>query len=487
MTLSCLSVARILTTKYPVLLKLWRPLRGFDVVVLLGYLFVLHKDAARLALPSMNSGIINDSYFLFLSSFLLALGTLFFVKNHWLKSAGSEKNRYTDFGSILCIVGLLSGIPIVISIVVSLIEHFNLFLVGGNFGLRAISTSLHRLVPFESRWIYLIGFPIILVGVTEEKLRWAKYINLGILIFLLSVTQTKINYLVLFAVIIIWFFTQSQYSFKKAILYASSFTIIGVLSLNHVVSEASRNVASLLTNKSNFAIEENNWEKTNNTTACQGFPTAVNAPAQLDQPSQSPVPTKPTSESPRNPQSLLPPQPQHQAQLQPQLQPQQQQPQNAFLKKVSTLSFLRSRLFNISARVTRVFYCLRSEAGWQPEFRGHQMFRFVGGYKPVYRWIMNSVDKQHGATAVTSAVANVVADSFLNGGFIGVGISAALAAVFWGFLFFLSANPLFFYLRMIYCSILCTQGIITAGVVVVFVLLMFLISEVWSRSRFRMT
>lgn len=417
---------------------------GFlDIAVLGGYLFIIHYVAAGLDHPLINSNIIFHSYFAGTLVFIVSLYILFKIRG-FFKINIQDHFYQTTFQYLLQWACFISGIIILISIGFSLIKNWNLIQETGLFSLRAISTSLHRLVPFESRWIYLVGPLVLFTESLDVRVRYLRILNLGLWIVLLFITQMKFNF-IFFAILVgVWGGKELLLKFKLRTLglmfFAMLMSLIG-LYMNMATNESS--VREFMAHKEIVAIEKNDWEKTQHPELCISY--------KIDDSKSS--------------QQIAP------------------SPVNSELSLASLWQQLIYRLVGTAGHVTRAFYCLREEADWSPQFKGHQLFRFIGGYKPVYRWIMEAVNGSHGATAVTSAVANFMADSYLNAGWTALIISSILASLGWLFLFGMSKNLYFVYLRFLFIMTLATQGIITSLIIPIFGALL-LLAGFLSRSIF---
>lgn len=100
---------------------------------------------------------------------------------------------------------------------------------------------------------------------------------------------------------------------------------------------------------------------------------------------------------------------------------------------------LARRTFWLPAQVLRLFVCLREE-GWRPAFRGHQAFRWLGGYIPYYRLAYGEFRPGHGSS-VSSAVTNAAADGYFNAGYAGTLLAGIVIGGLWAWLRLVSARP----------------------------------------------
>ncbi|MDD4975456.1 MAG: hypothetical protein PHY93_13940 [Bacteriovorax sp.] len=422
-------------------LKKLKILRNIDIVFLVYYIIALHLLVIKVNFPPVEkkSIIVSCGIFLFVTSVILIsikrINSLFLKHTSGFQAAIETQYLQT----IVQLIALISGSLILFSIFGSMYTYQDILYAQGGFGLRAISTSLHKLVPLETRWIYLIGPWIFLLQPKDKKVKAIKWVNALIWIILILLTQTKLNYL-----FVIFFFASFYTSelIKKFSLYKVLglilITFFSYLALNFVMIKSGSGEQVVLSNPKIINLNiENNWNHTPPTNKCNSYSpiasTAVFSERKLSFSFQD------------------------------------------------FLSNIYGRIFGVAQRATGAYYCLRDYGHWRPNFRGHQLARLLEIYKPVNRWVMQNMDPVHGATAVTSAVANFIADAYLNSGYLGIFLASGLSIFGWIFLKLLSEINssqafYFLYLRYLFCLILMSQSFISAFIVLFFLFLIYYIS-----------
>lgn len=416
-------------------------LLNFDLYFLIGYLYLVHAATKEFYMPDLDPQKPLNVYFLFVAVMVFVILGLKFSGLIKKNESIFSLIRSESIEKVVLGVGFISGLFISISIVFALVQYWDHVAAAGSFGFRAVSTSLHRLVPFESRWIFLFGPWILFLSPQKKYLKVLRFICFIFWIFLLFVTQTKFNYIFVIFIYLIWAFTVFKNSPLKTIMSGIFLLVFVTIGLKINMSKSIVSIETVLGDKKISTIAPNTWENTQNWEICSPY---------KDHPKKS------LEEREKDRETAL----------------------DSYTKIYNSLIY---RIFSTSSRVSWVYYCLRDVSHWEPQFRGHQIFRFLGGYKPVYRWIMNVIDEDYGATAVSSAVANVVADSYLNAGYLGTILSAVVAGSIWYVLHLYSGFLYIWYLRILFSVILTTQGIITGSVVFLFLVMMYLFSLILNK------
>jgi hypothetical protein len=391
-------------------------------------------------LPVVRSESIYLSCGIFLMAFII--GSFFYQKMHPFFKQQSENleasfNR-DYFKYFLHICALVSGLLIILSISYSMYTFKEIVFAQGGFGLRAISTSLHKLVPLESRWIFLLGpWTFLLVGEKNKKINILRLLNIFVWMILIFLTQTKINFLLIAAFFVTFYGYEmlKQFSLKKLAVLCF-ILIVSYLSLNFIILKTAEGKDLVINNDKVKSMNvENTWEQTPPTEKCNSY-----------------------KQEAKNETQFV----------------------NEMSFSISSfIGSINGRIFGVAQRASGVFFCLRDFGNWRPAFRGHQLARLLGLYKPVNRWAIQSMDPIHGSSAVASAVANFVSDGYFNGGYIGVFFASIFSFMGWIFLKMLSEmnssqSMYFLYIRYQYCLLLMTQSFITSLVTILFLVLIYL-------------
>jgi hypothetical protein len=432
-------------------------LRNADIFLLVFYVIYLQLLVIKVNLPIVRAESVLISCGIFLLVFLLGGIYLKWIKAFTVNQVqGISETLNSEFLNLFIqIVSLVSGIFVIISICYSLIIHQDIIFSQGGFGLRAISTSLHKLVPLETRWIFLLGPWTFLLHSDNRRITFLRWINIFIWIVLIFLTQTKFNFLIINLFFIAYYSVDlvNNFSLRRLLGIVSLLaliTFIFYVALNFLILKTSTGRESVLNNQRIQNLNINNdWKSTPSTKLCNAFTETAKNEAMYGE---------------------------HGVNVE----------RSMSISFSDFISNINGRVFGVAQRASGAYFCLRDYGKWRPNFRGHQLARLIGLYKPVNRWAMLTMDPVHGPSAVTSVVANFISDGYFNGGYFGVLLASIISFVGWVFLKILSEvkntqSLYFLYLRYQFCLLLITQSFISAFVIIIFLLLIYYFSKIAKR------
>lgn len=418
------------------------------------------------------------------------------------------------------IVALVLLMALAVSWLFALMHYYPLLDDSFSFGMRAITTSLHALVPLDSR-LPLTVLPFVLLFPFAEKSRTMSMIFFWSLIGIAFITQMKM--VLLFIVIFGMYYLTSRHAFSKrtplklagwaallgAICYVGMISVgIGAASAAKVTQNPL--IPSLLPTTPNSSTDSGkDGQKRSDATEAVATGAAAAAAAAVSLPGGVALPTS----APRGvEQAPL-------AEVQMEAYPQtpcagdakdlRRRPvrQDTSVAKNSqsangseaggsidpgvidgqtdsvtpggeahkpsasesiamgnnVLASLSYRTFGLSVKVMRLFVCLHDH-GWEPWFQGHQMFRFLPGFVPYYRLAYSEFRPQLGSS-VSSAVTNAPIDAYFNGGMPAVVMAGTLAGLLWSCLLIFCEAPQFrhlaIYLRFYFLVLLAQASILS--------------------------
>lgn len=364
----------------------------------------------------------------FLSSFFTVFAlkinqTIFFTKQ--IKLGTSKVTK------ILIFITILLFILNLFSMAIGHIKYSSLLAGSLSAGLRVITTSLHPLVPLESRLLYTL-LPVMLFF-PRIKISLRRIIMVGI-IFLAILCQTKSAaiYFPICGVTYILLFEKLE-KFKKIwlifSLLAFSLYLLLFIRLQSFNSNPGNVYFSPKIPKLEL-VEISKKEKNQDEASCRlrgGAPEGV---------------------------------------------------------KDSTYEYLLYRAFNVSSKVIRLFICLR-ENNWRPNFRGHQSMRLIGQYIPYYRYAYHEYSGR--GTSANSAVSNLVADSYFNLGYLGVVLGGIFVALVYFVFVQLSidseAAPLIWLVRLNFMFTALQASILSCLVTLAPLILIFILESYFIKTK----
>lgn len=282
-------------------------------------------------------------------------------------------------------LAVLGALVLVGSIGVTAFQHAELLAQAPSFGLRAVATSLHPLLPLESRWIYSI-LPLFLLHPAVQQSRRLKAILWGALAFLVVLVQTKFAFL-FFAGIATLATIGDRHTLSTKRLLARAMLVGAFVGLGLLVQLVDAPQSAEVVQDPTVALAPH--------------PDAPELGSACREAPKAPYPTAPPGA-------------------------------NALTWTIAHApERLALRAFATPAAMYRLFLCLR-ERGWRPAYRGQQLARLVGAYVPFYRYAGREYREGFGS-AVTSAVVAAPIDAYFNGGWLSVVAGALLAGLAYGF------------------------------------------------------
>ncbi len=408
--------------------KIWH----LDLVILYGFLIICFYFAHEIGTPTVmdNALLVKIPLYFILSSWLTLVITSSITKRFlnrmkaspFLTFPPTELTYYLIVGVVLALV-----LATFVSWSFAFVKYSNLLNISPIHGMRAITTSLHALVPLESRILFVL-LPTVLLYPTPRKIKIISAIFCFFLLLFAFATQTKLGYLfssiVLFYVVGISniFFNTNKIKYSLSTgLFLLAFTIFGLV----IIKNDDPNADGLVTEQSiklQTQVQANlSNEGTYVCSASRKF--VYDRKADIGE---------------------------------------------SDLSFKSIYQGLKTRTFLTSAQMIRLFVCLR-EQNWKPNFRGHQLFKLINGYIPYYRFAYEIFRPGKG-NSISSAVTNVAADAYFNLGFQGVILSGVTVGLIWFALNLVSAQtqflPLLIFIKLYMVEVLSQLSILSALVTV---------------------
>lgn len=405
--------------------KIW----SLDIILLFAYLAVSFRLAYLVEVPSVqNISLLYKIPLVFFGSSLLALFSAEFFSKIFFKNSTFNSDTIKPSNLTYKIIAIVVSSAIFatfISWIVAFSKYSDLLRISPINGMRAITTSLHLLVPLESRILFVL-IPIVLLYPAPKKNKLISAIFSFLLLFFAFATQTKLGYLFaslfLFYVIGISNTFFSKNKIKAGILsglFLLAFTFIGL----RLIKNDAPNAVNLVTNK------------TIKLATSMPFSPSINGRYECSASNRFvyKAETTPTD-----------------------------------LSGKAIFEGLLNRAIGTSAQMIRLFVCLR-EVGWKPNFRGHQLFKLINGYVPYYRYAYEIFRPGMG-NAISSAVTNVAADAYFNLGFFGVILSGVTVGLIWFLFKLIVRQPEYFailiFIKLYLAEILSQLSILSALVTV---------------------
>ncbi|MDD4975457.1 MAG: hypothetical protein PHY93_13945 [Bacteriovorax sp.] len=410
----------------------------FDLLFLNMYFFIVFGIAYFQKIPAL----VDNSILIYIPGIFLSIiifGKMLFLRKNFLSlTAFSNLEPHKITYQILLGITGLATIATLISWCFAFKSHSDLLNISPIYGMRAITTSLHFLVPLESRIIFILIPPCLMYPYPEKKKIHIILLSLTLVLFAFS-TQTKLGYLFVPSFLFYYFIINRELPWKLSLL---SKTMISLFLLSFLVGGF-----ELIALDFTRGMHLTNDKSIKLTAA--GSPELGNIFLKDHDLCKGEEHTYPLYFETSN--NLL---------------------------IISQRVFQRA--FSLSAEMVRLFPCLR-ESGWRPSFRGHQLFRLIGAYIPYYRYAYEAFRPKSG-TQISSAVTNVAVDGYFNMGYLGV-ITSALITLFILLSFDLvhqsaSFTPLLIYFK-IYFIIVISQLSVLSGLVTILPLFMLFILDIF--------
>lgn len=366
--------------------QLW----NLDIILVVLMISIMFLFSTFQSLPKVDSSV---NLFLipliFLSSILISM-VLFHkikTKSKLIESIDVGPQNLT-YKFLLWIV-ISASLAIFISWGFCIVENVAMLKTSPIFGLRAITTSLHKLVPLESRIQFVLIPLVLLYPAIHRKIFLERLIILFFLIITFA-TLTKLGFIfatfVLFYILIIKdnkFKILNRLRLAATLIFIFSMPIAGLKLINLDINNA-------------YHLNKEHDLKINNTEYNRNGISATSVCA---------------GETEQNPSNNVA------------INSEEMSTYGVIVKR------LMIRTFDTPSRMIRLFICLR-EQGWRPNFRGHQLFRLVKLYIPYYRMAYEAYRPGEG-NIISSAVTNVAADAYFNSGHLGVALSGFCLSLIW--------------------------------------------------------
>lgn len=422
--------------------KILKYLKHFDIALFVIYslgisVFIPYWDTPKLyneLLPFILTGIF---LFLLICSYYLT------SKKLHLSFESFKLPKKSKTYEILCALTLLLAIAVFISWGITFQEHSTLIQKAPSYGLRLITTSLHKLVPIESRLFHTV-LPFLIIFPTKEK-KW-KGLMFFLFLFIGFATQTKISYFYLSFISIVYIFQNikslkirmflsllSLATFSGGLYYTSQ----GSFGFYEIQKELKQIASSSSHSKTSKKIIKN---KTGRPTlaghTCQGI-----GPFKL----------------------------------------------NTSLSQKRFLDRIFSRVFILPSEMARLFTCL-GEHGVYGHFKGHQLAKLTGSYFPYYEEAYREFRPAFESLSTNSARTTIIFDSFANGSYLVVILSALICGLLMAFLN-LFLKDLTFIPLVLFLKLNFLYGMVTSSLPTTLIFLApaigFIIIEKTSRKVFR--
>lgn len=425
-------------------------LRYLDLITFWAYFSILTGMGLLMQSPSLSSNsIIVQVYCLGLAGVASAVFSIRAITRRCPNILAPTKQPFTipafvldKWGAAGSVLALLLFVAVLISWYLAFREYEYLLEDNFKFGLRAVTTSLHAMVPAEFRLFQtVIPFLLLLPSTNGSLFHWLKIALWSALFVLAFGISSKLAALYPFAFLILYTFCNYGLAgFKRKTIYIG-FALSLALIFGHLWS---------LHSVENPILKMRNHDS---------LPTIAST-SQLD-----------VAEVNLKPQTNC-----------------------RFSGEYPTLAFestpvlIYYRTFGLSAATMRLFICLH-ENGWRGLYRGHQAARLLGVYVPFYRLAYNEFRPGQGSM-LNSAVTNLVTDGYFNGGWAFSFLSAFIVAT----LVLLSeqyfrASPLWgaSILCRLNSLIVALSGSLPAVLISIFpIFLLVAFTEVYRRSKVRL-
>lgn len=425
--------------------KTLKYLKHFDIT-----LFVIYSLSISIFIPFWDTPELQNEQlpFVLTGIFLFLLIGSYYLTSKKLRlsfeSLGLPKNSKTY--EVFSALTLLLSIFVFISWGITYSEHFTLIQKAPSYGLRLITTSLHKLVPVESRLFHTV-LPFLIIFPKKEK-KW-KGLMFFLFLFIGLATQTKISYFYLSFISIIYIF-QSINSFKTKVLL--SLLSLAIFSGGlYYTYQGSFGFYDLQVELEKISKEKGSEKKT--------------------------IPTKKRNNVSVEKQTLA----------------------GHSCKGVGSFNLdlnrfhkfpiwpIFSRAFILPSEMARLFTCL-GEHGVYGHFKGHQLAKFTGSYFPYYEEAYREFRPAFESLSTNSARTTIIFDSFANGGYLLVILSALICGLLMAFLNLflkdLTFTPLVLFLKLNFL-----YGMVTSSLPTTLIFLApaigFIIIEKISRKVFR--
>lgn len=341
-------------------------LKNYHLILLSIYISIVTKIAFSLKSPNVE---FEKSILIIGASALLSL-LLFFKSKKYIKPLRVLPKDLNVFFRYYDIVMIALTIICFGSFLISYYENIQLFDNAFSYSLRLITTALHPLLPLESRLFHtLIPFSLIVPYGNPQfkKVLWLLY---AILVCLL---QIKIAPIFLFVLI---FFKLC--SLNKVNIYKK--VAIGFLSMAFSCG------LFIFISQSSARDFENLMKNTHLMKNMGSLPSQEIISHTMFKDRCSPKPDTVLNSLP-------------------------------FINH-----YLTYRIFYLPSIVSRLFVCAR-ENQFEGNFRGHQLARVIGAYRPVYNILYTTYFPEQAGFTYANAVGNYVFDSFFQIGWSGIFLS----------------------------------------------------------------
>lgn len=469
--------------------RAFKLLKFADIGAFLVYTGVCFWIASEMDSPRVaNPSILWTIYGLFavtsITAFILA--SRWESKRHWFsRVAGEDIAPATHALVSWTAIALL--IATLVSWALSFSEYSSLLALSPSFASRAITTSLHPLVPLESRLLYTI-LPLALLLPFARKARLLQATFFFGVVVIGFVTQTKFGLLFLTGFGL--YYLSGPFSFYRPTIVRSAIAgvLLACISYAGMVAIGQAGSGEPLLRKSGLLPtlprdlsathglpqQEGTGERLSSLGSehlppADGdggervFPCADGSAAASGAESTNSMRSANGAAAARN--KLL--DSAEAGSEDPFLDPSTVRlAESAIASGNRTINSLVHRSFGLAGRVIRLFVCLRQN-GWEPRFRGNQIFRVFGGYVPYYRLAFGEFAPNNGSS-VNSAVTNSQADAYFNMGIEGVFFAGILTGLIWAALHSFCGVPRFrdigLYFRFSFVAVL-SQGSIVAAVI----------------------
>lgn len=393
--------------------------------------------------PVQNTQLFFLIPMLFLAAMALGMGFLFLATAPFsrFRSLLDKPPQKITFQVTSALVFLASA-ALFVSWFFAFQRYHALFDASPTFGLRAITTNLHALVPLESRLLFTVIPTLLLFPFSSKKGGMQKAL-FALLVVIAILTQTKLGFLFTAAFGTLYLFSARSFLRDNRFRVACAAGLFllggfGDLAIDMRISSTSKVTQSAL------------------------LP-SLPAPPVAVAPLPGTLAHRCSGYSPKDlekiPGAILGTTFANDGVIEAGL----------FAPVAQAVHNIAFRSYAMPAKVVRLFLCLREE-GWRPGFRGHQLFRVVGGYIPYYRMAYREFRFDLGSS-VSSAVTNAPVDAYFNAGFAGVLIAGFIAGVIWKALFLMGNAAHYFHVSLFvkayFVLILCQGSILSAVVTVV--------------------